>query len=109
MKYFSLIWGNIKRRKLRAALTLLSIFVAFILFGALFIVKYAMSRPITLEGQERLVVRNRVSLTMLLPASYEERIERIDGVDRCDHWNWFGGIYIDRKNFFGNFAVVPDD
>jgi putative ABC transport system permease protein len=33
MKFLYLIWSNLKRKKLRTVLTLLSIVVAFILFG----------------------------------------------------------------------------
>jgi putative ABC transport system permease protein len=35
MKYFFLVWSNLKRKKLRTSLTLLSIGVAFVLFGFL--------------------------------------------------------------------------
>ena len=35
MKFFHLVWGNLKRRKLRTLLTLLSVLVAFVLFGVL--------------------------------------------------------------------------
>ncbi len=29
------------------------------------------------------------------------------GVKSVSYGNWFGGIYIDEKNFFANFAVEP--
>ena len=35
MKYLALVFSNLKRKKLRTTLTLLSIFVAFLLFGFL--------------------------------------------------------------------------
>ena len=35
MKYFALIWASLFRKKTRAILTLLSITVAFLLFGLL--------------------------------------------------------------------------
>jgi cell division protein FtsX len=35
MKFLHLIWSNLKRKKLRTSLTLLSIVVAFVLFGFL--------------------------------------------------------------------------
>ena len=31
----------------------------------------------------------------------------MDGVSVVSYGNWFGGIYIDEKNFFANFAVEP--
>ena len=41
MKFLSLVFSNLKRKKLRTILTLLSIFVAFLLFGFLSAVKEA--------------------------------------------------------------------
>ena len=43
MKYLHLIWSNLKRKKLRTLLTLLSIVVAFILFGFLSAIKQALA------------------------------------------------------------------
>ena len=33
MKYWHLIWSNLRRKKLRTFLTVLSILIAFVLFG----------------------------------------------------------------------------
>ena len=41
MKYFSLIWRNLLRRKTRTAFTLLMIFIAFVLYGFLMTVRGA--------------------------------------------------------------------
>ena len=41
MRFLHLVWSNLKRKKLRTSLTLLSIFVAFILFGLLCALKEA--------------------------------------------------------------------
>ena len=35
MKFFYLVWCNLRRKKLRTSLTLLSILVAFVLFSLL--------------------------------------------------------------------------
>ena len=43
MKFFHLIWCNLKRKKLRTSLTLLSILVAFVLFGFLAAIKHALA------------------------------------------------------------------
>ena len=31
----------------------------------------------------------------------------MSGVKAVSYGNWFGGIYIEEKNFFANFAVEP--
>ena len=109
MKFLPLIWGNFKRRKLRTSLTLLSITVAFVLFGFLAAIQQALLGGVSLQGADRLIVRHKVSIIMLLPISYKARMERIPGIDAVTHLTWFGGIYKDPKNFFGQMPVVPEE
>jgi putative ABC transport system permease protein len=107
MKFFALIWGNLRRKKLRTTLTLLSIFVAFLLYGLLCIIKESFTGGIALAGADRLVVRHKVSLILSLPETYKARMERLPGVSSAVHFTWFGGIYQEPKNFFGNFPTDP--
>lgn len=109
MKFAHLIWGNLRRKKLRTSLTLLSIVMAFILFGFLCAIQQALVGGVQLAGADRLVVRNKISIIQLLPQSYKARIDRIPGVDFATHQTWFGGIYQDPKNFFMQSPVVPDE
>ena len=109
MKFLPLIWANLKRKKLRTALTLLSILVAFVLFGLLCAIKQALVGGVELAGADRLIVRHKVSIIQLLPESYKARMERIPGVDFAVHQTWFGGVYQDPKNFFMQTPVVPDE
>src|ERR1019366_5397218 len=109
MKFFHLIWGNMTRKKLRTALTLLTILVAFGLFGLLCAIKQALVGNVALAGADRLIVRHKVSIIQLLPVSYQARMERIPGVALAVHQTWFGGIYQDPKNFFMQCPVVPEE
>src|SRR5450756_714129 len=109
MKFFHLIWSNLKRKKLRTSLTLLSILVAFMLFGLLAAVKQALVGGVDLAGADRLIVRHKVSIIQLLPETYKVRMERIPGVVMATHQTWFGGIYQDPKNFFMQNPVVPEE
>lgn len=109
MKYFYLIFSALKRKKLRTSLTLLSITVAFVLFGYLAAIRQAFDAGVEVAGADRLVVRHKVSIIQLLPQSYEAKIERIDGVANAAHATWFGGIYREPKNFFAQMPVVPED
>ena len=108
MKFFYLVWCNLKRKKLRTTLTLLSILVAFVLFGLLSALKLALGGGINLADANRLMVRHRVSFIQPLPHSYMARIARVPGVSAVSHQSWFGGIYQDPKNFFGSFPVDPE-
>ena len=109
MKFLYLIWSNLKRKKLRTILTLLSIVVAFILFGFLSAIKQALAGGVAMAGQNRLVVRHKVSIIQSLPQSYKARMERIPGVALATHESWFGGVYQDPKNFFAQMPVVPEE
>ncbi|MBM4000007.1 MAG: FtsX-like permease family protein [Planctomycetes bacterium] len=106
MKYVSLVWSNLRRKRLRTGLTVLSIFIAFVLFGLLCTIKEAFTAGVTLAGADRLISRHKVSLIMTLPESYARRMARIPGVASAVHLTWFNGIYQDEpKNFFGSFPV----
>lgn len=109
MKFFYLTWSNLKRKKLRTALTLLSIVVAFVLFGFLSAIKQALTGGVNIAGANRLIVRHKVSIIQLLPESYKARMARIPGVSLVTHQTWFGGIYQDPKNFFMQNPVMPEE
>src|SRR5215470_14056048 len=109
MRFLHLIWSNLKRKKLRTGLTLLSIIVAFVLFGLLAATKQALVGGVSLAGANRLVVRHKVSLIQLLPASYKERMERLPGVSAATHQTWFGGRFQQKpKAFFMQCPVEPE-
>src|SRR5256714_6973893 len=108
MKFLYLVWSNLKRKKLRTSLTLLSILVAFLLFGLLCAIKEAFTGGVSAAGADRLVVRHKVSLIMTLPFTYRARMDQTPGVDLVSHATWFNGIYQNEpKNFFGTFPVDP--
>ena len=107
MKFIHLVWGNLKRRKLRTSLTLLSILIAFLLFGLLCAIKESLTAGVSVAGADRLITRHKISLIMLLPENYKARMQRIPGVAAAVHQTWFGGIYQDPKNFFASMPVEP--
>ena len=109
MRFLHLIWGNLKRKKVRTLLTLASIMVAFLLFGFLAATRQALSQGVDVAGADRLVVRHKVSIIQLLPESYEARMERIEGIEDAVSATWFGGIYQRPQNFFPSFPVKPEE
>lgn len=108
MKFLPLVWRNLLRRKVRTVFTLLSVLVAFVLFGVLMAIRVAFNAGVTIAGAERLVMIERISLINPLPISYEAQIGMTAGVTDVTHANWFGGIYQEPKNFFANMAVDPE-
>ncbi len=109
MRFLPLLLANLKRKKIRTMLTVGSFVVAFFLFGLLGAIRYGFRQGIDVAGADRLVVIGRTSIIQPLPLPYLERIRRIPGVKHVAHSTWFGGVYQDPKNFFAQFAIVPDD
>lgn len=105
MKYFPLIWSALWRKKPRTIYTMLSILVAFLLFGMLQAVSVGMSKSIEISGADRLFTAGKFSFTEILPLGYYARIKSIPGVKLVTHASWFGGVYQEEKNFFPQFAV----
>ena len=105
MKYFGLLWAGLTRRKVRTTLTLLSIMLAFVLFGVLRSVADAFNAGVEIAGVDRLIVTDKYSIINMMPFGYLGRIEQIPGVTRVAHSTWFGGTYIDPKNFFPKFPL----
>lgn len=106
MKYFPLVWATLWRKKTRTVLTLLSIVVAFLLYGMLETVDYALGHPSSPTGADKLVTTNKYSITFSLPMSAMQQIASIPGVAAVTHFTWFGGYYQESKNFV--FAVPVD-
>ena len=78
MKFFPLVWRNLLRRKVRTTFTLLSVFVAFVLFGILMAIRVAFGAGVTIAGAERLMMIDKISLINPIPLS----LHAADPVDR---------------------------
>jgi putative ABC transport system permease protein len=107
MHIIKLIFKNSFRHKLRTFLTVLGVAIAILAFGLLRTVIDAWYAGVEASSASRLVARNAVSLVFPLPLSYKEKIRQIEGVKGVSYGTWFGGIYIDEKNFFANYAMEP--
>ncbi len=107
MQLLKLIFKNAFRHRLRTFLTITGISIAILAFGLLRTVVNAWYAGVEASAANRLVSRNAISLVFPLPLSYKEKIRQIEGVTNVSYGNWFGGVYIDEKNFFANFAVEP--
>lgn len=108
MKFFPLLWSSLWRKKIRTIFTLLSVFVAFLLFGILMTIRTAFSFGVDIAGVDRLVLIHKVTLIMPLPLSYYARLSATEGVKLVTHQTWFGGVYQDPNNFFAQMAVDPE-
>jgi putative ABC transport system permease protein len=105
--FLKLILRNTLRHKLRTALTVIGLVVAFLSFGLLQSIVDAWYHGADAAAPNRLITRNAVSLTIPLPVHYREKVRAVDGVKRVAAVNWFAGVYQEPKNFFPQFAVEP--
>ena len=105
MKFRRLIFANLFRKKIRLILTIGSFAIALVLFMFLAVVKSAFSRGAEIAGADRLVITNRIGLIQTMPIAYRDKILTIQGVKAITHNNWFGGVYVEEKNFFPQFAI----
>ena len=107
MKYLPLIWASLWRKKTRTIFTLLSILIAFLLYGVLQTVDYAFENPSAgVTGADKLITTNKFSLTLLLPFSYAQEIRSVPGVAEVTWITWFGAYFQESKNFV--FALPID-
>jgi len=105
MRYLSLVWRNLLRRKIRTLMTLGAIFVSFALFGVLMVVRTAFGLGVEFAGANRLWVTNKVSIIQFMPVSYVQDVLVTPGVTGAVACTWFGGSYQDKPNQFAVFAT----
>jgi putative ABC transport system permease protein len=96
---------NAMRHKLRTTLTIVGLIVAVVAFGLLRTIVDAWYAGANASSSARLVTRNSVSLVFPMPLSYAPKIRQVDGVTGVAWANWFGGIYVNERNFFAQFAI----
>ncbi len=105
MKILPLLWANLTRRRTRLVFTLLSVIFAFMLFGVLMAIRQAFTLGANYTGADRLFTMSAVSLTVVLPISYADRIATVKGIQQVNPECWFGGYYRDPNQPIYALAV----
>jgi putative ABC transport system permease protein len=100
-----LTWRNTLRHPLRSSLTIVGMALAVLAFCLLRTLVAAWYSGVAASSPVRLITRNAISLVFTLPLSYQPKIAAIPGIVNVSFGNWFGGVYIDERNFFPQFAV----
>ena len=99
MKYLDLIWAALRRRKARTALALLSVVVAFVLFGLLDTVRNTFSTfGQNATGYDRLFVMSKMNMGNPLPLSLLPQIRAVPGVTRVSYGSCLEGTDQSPKN-----------
>ena len=107
-RFLPLLLANLRRRTPRTIFTLLSIAVAFLLYGLLAAVKNGFEANGNLAGVDRLVSMAKVSIVQPLPISYLQRIAAVPGVKLVTHSTWFGGHYQNESSVIITYPVPPE-
>jgi len=105
MNLWLLVWRNSFRKKIRFALTCISVMVAFFLFTTLAGVNHALTASVSSINQHRLMTSHKISLTRSLPINYQQKIVSLSGVERVSYASWFGGFFQNEKNQIAVTAV----
>ena len=100
------ILANLFHKKTRTWLTLLSVVMAFVLFGLLQSLNMVFSASPDFIGATRLVTQSRVSFTQSLPMRMVPEMDAIPGVQRVMYQQWFGAVFRENPQIFA-FAVDP--
>jgi putative ABC transport system permease protein len=98
VKYLPLLWSGLWRKPIRTVLTILSIAVAFLLFGVLHGVIAGFDVALMKMSETRLRVTNRANFIESMPVAYKESIRGVPGVRDVAYFSAFIGYYQDPKN-----------
>lgn len=102
------IWRNLKRNKLRTALTILSIGFSLALMTVLH-GYMAMQGEWGEEAEKyhRIVVMNSQGFSGQLPIAYVDRVTSMPGVQAATPYAWYGGNYKEEQMPFAQFGCDP--
>lgn len=108
-RHVPLMVRNAVRNRRRSVLTVCSVAASLCLLGVMMALYYAFFlTPPTKEQALRVVTRNRISITNVMPMSYRQKIAAVPGVRAVTVMQWFGGVYKDPKNIFARMAIEPE-
>jgi putative ABC transport system permease protein len=105
MKYLPLVWASIMRKPTRAILTLLSVMLAFTLFGLTIGMNATFAKVQADARDDRIFAFARFGGSV--PIALERQIESMPGVEKVASSNFVGGYIQEPKNRV--FVVMMDE
>jgi putative ABC transport system permease protein len=109
IRYLPLLWASLRRRRVRTAFTIGSIFIAFLMYALAGAMNHAFDQGVQQAGVDRLMVQQKVSFILPLPASYLNRVKGVDGVERVSSANWIGGYLKDAREQIPTFPIHAEE
>ena len=110
MKYFGLVIANLRRNKLRTALTAGAIMLAVLLVVLLLTMPAGLDAFLNrIANNTRISVHNRAGIVYSMPYSFARKVRQVDGVAAACGMVWFGGAFEEEGRVtFPNFAVEAE-
>jgi putative ABC transport system permease protein len=109
MKFLPLIWAGLWRKRVRTVLAMLSVAIAFWLYGTLDGVNAAFGDAlVAMTDAARLRTHSRVNVRAGLPLSHRARIESVPGVRDVGVLTFVGGYYRDSVELVEVAAIDID-
>ena len=108
MKFLNLVFKSARRNLRRTLLTVFSVAIAVFLFAALRAVLDGFHAAVEASSSTRIVTIRSTSLIFQMPTTHAETVRGVPGVRDVTWANWFGGIYKDPSDFFGQIAIEPE-
>ncbi|MDB4971407.1 MAG: transporter, rane protein [Myxococcales bacterium] len=110
MSFFLLIFKSAFRNRLRTLLTSVGVAIAIVAFLFLRTFIGAWYGGVENSASDRIIVRNKISITFELPLNYVDKVRQIVGdKGQVSYENWFGAVNPkDERGFFANMAADPE-
>ena len=106
MKFLPLVWAGLWRKRVRTVLAMLSVAIAFWLYGTLDGVNAAFGDAlVSMTDAARLRTQSRVTMRAGLPLAHRTRIENVTGVRDVGVVTFVGGLYRDSVDFIEISAI----
>lgn len=106
MSILKLILSSIMDSWLRNLLLMMSVVIAYTLFGTLFAFERAYSSTNS-GGDSRIISANKISFTQPLPLSHFRAVQALENIEATSFAAWFGGFYQEPRNRLHTIAVDP--
>jgi putative ABC transport system permease protein len=107
LRFSPLVLSALRRHRLRTWLTILSVLIAFLLFGLLQAIDHAFYGGVKAAGRRILVTMSAESMVEPLPRAYAAEITTMKDVHHVAYEVWMGGYYQHHNQLLYALAVSP--
>lgn len=109
MKYFGYVWRNLRRNKVRTALTIGSIAISlFLMMIMLSFLSINSTVSDSLKGSNRIIAMSSQGFTTQVPIRFVAEVAQVEGVVTTSPLSWYGGKYQEETMPFAQFGVYPE-